>query len=121
MNATPLRSSFGLDVSAPALDDTPPAQTSLANLFEVTPRSDAQVRAFRAWFPGAFSAWLQENFHSPEVVAAVFGVRYQTALNWWNGSNKPSGDTLMLLAMIYPQAVPWFVAAWSAHRARRAA
>ena len=51
-------------------------------------------RQFKAFFAHRFSVFLHENYRNAEEVSVVFGVRYQTALNWWQGTTKPSGDTV---------------------------
>ncbi|SIO36852.1 hypothetical protein SAMN05444722_1709 [Rhodovulum sp. ES.010] len=53
-------------------------------------------RGFRAVFAARFSEFLRANYRNPEEVAVNFGVRYQTALNWWDGLNRPSGDVVAL-------------------------
>lgn len=69
---------------------------------------------FRIWFAPAFARWLQINFRDAETVAVTFGVRYQTALNWWNAAHRASGDTVALVFMSFPHAVAWFLAEWEA-------
>lgn len=61
-------------------------------------------RGFKAFFKHRFARFLQENYRNAEEVSVVFGVRYQTALNWWQGINAPSGDTSTLAAMMHGQA-----------------
>lgn len=53
-------------------------------------------RAFRARFADYWAEFLRQNYRNPEAVAVAFGVRYQTALNWWQGLNRPSGDAVAL-------------------------
>lgn len=53
-------------------------------------------RNFRARFADYWSDFLRENYRNPEEVSVQFGVRYQTALNWWQGANRPSGDVVAL-------------------------
>lgn len=53
-------------------------------------------RVFRARFAHYWSDFLRANYRNPEMVATAFGVTFQTALNWWNGSNRPSGDVVAL-------------------------
>ena len=55
-----------------------------------------EPRAFRARFSDYWSEFLQENFRNAEEVSVAFGVRYQTALNWWQAINRPSGDVVAL-------------------------
>ena len=53
-------------------------------------------RAFRARFADHWSAFLRAHYRNPEQVAERFGVTFQTACNWWHGSNRPSGDVVAL-------------------------
>jgi len=71
---------------------------------------------FRVWFAPVFAAFLRANFASPEVVAAQFGVRFQTAVNWWNSDHRASGDTVALAFLSFPDAVTWFLQEWEARR-----
>ena len=71
---------------------------------------------FREFFLSSFARWLQLNFRGPEQVASVFGVRHQTALNWWNGRNRASGDVVGMVFLTFPLAQAWFLAEWEASR-----
>ncbi len=51
---------------------------------------------FRARFADLWSGFLHANYRNPEAVAVAYGVRYQTAVNWWHGVNRPSGDVVAL-------------------------
>lgn len=51
-------------------------------------------RAFRARFTHIWSEFIRANYRNPEEVAVYFGVRFQTACNWWNGVNRPTGDVV---------------------------
>lgn len=51
---------------------------------------------FRARFAHYWSEFLRANYRNPEEVAVAFGVRFQTALNWWQGANRPTGDVVAL-------------------------
>jgi hypothetical protein len=53
--------------------------------------ADRECHNFRAFFAARWAEFLKENYRNPEEVAVVFGVRYQTALNWFQGQNAPSG------------------------------
>lgn len=53
-------------------------------------------RGFRARFADLWAEFLRENYRNPEEVAVSYGVRYQTAVNWWQGANRPSGDVVAL-------------------------
>ena len=51
---------------------------------------------FRSRFADYWSRFLRQQYRNPEHVAVAFGVRYQTALNWWQGANRPTGDVVAL-------------------------
>lgn len=51
---------------------------------------------FRSRFADYWSRFLHQNYRNPEHVAVAFGVRYQTALNWWQGANRPTGDVVAM-------------------------
>lgn len=53
-------------------------------------------RSFRAQFAEYWRQFLRANYRNPEQVADSFGVTFQTACNWWNGDNKPSGDVVAM-------------------------
>ncbi|WP_273688428.1 hypothetical protein [Ketogulonicigenium vulgare] len=53
-------------------------------------------RTFRARFASYWSDFLHESYRNPEEVSVAYGVRYQTALNWWQGANRPSGDVVAI-------------------------
>lgn len=60
-------------------------------------------RGFKIFFKARFAAFLKENYANAEEVAVIYGVRYQTSLNWWQGVNAPSGDTVTLAALRHGQ------------------
>lgn len=60
-------------------------------------------RSFKAFFKHRFAEFLQDNYESAEEIAVIYGVRYQTALNWWQGINAPSGDTITLACLRHGQ------------------
>lgn len=66
----------------------------------------------RSWFAPAFARWLQANFANIEAVAVGFGIRYQTARNWWNAEHRASGDTVALVFLAFPEAVACFLQEW---------
>ncbi|MCV2870655.1 hypothetical protein OEW28_18740 [Defluviimonas sp. WL0002] len=68
--------------------------------------------AFRDWFRVAFARYLQSNFRNAEAVATSYGVRFQTALNWWNGENTASGETVAR-TLLDPAARAWFDQEWT--------
>lgn len=63
-----------------------------------------EPRSFRAVFAHRFSKFLQANYRNPEEVAVAFGVRYQTAFNWWQGLNRPSGDVVTMAVLRHGDA-----------------
>jgi hypothetical protein len=60
-------------------------------------------RSFRAFFAAKWSSFLRENYRSPEEVSVAYGVRYQSALNWWNGDNAPSGFAVAMAFYSHPE------------------
>lgn len=120
MNATSSRAFRSLHPLPQADDGTAGTQKSWSNVLVQSSGSDASRNApvaveagrVRDWFAPAFARWLQANFAGPEIVATIFGVRYQTALNWWNGAHRASGDTVALVFLSYPQALAWFLSEW---------
>lgn len=66
------------------------------------PATAPDPRALRLRFAALFAEFLRANYRNPEEVAVAFGVRFQTALNWWNGANRPSGDTVALAELRHP-------------------
>lgn len=66
-------------------------------------------RGFKMFFKHRFSQFLQANYRNPEEVSVVYGVRFQTALNWWQGVNAPSGDTATIVAMRHGAAFTDFM------------
>lgn len=77
------------------------AQMSLSKVFD--------VREFRRFYKERSAQFFQENYDSPEQVAYLYGKRYQTALNWWTGTNAPSGDTATLMAIRHGDAYTEFM------------
>jgi len=72
------------------------------NLFDGRGRPFDPYR-FRAQFPGQWSAFLRANFRNAEEVAVTFDVTFQTALSWWHGTNRPTGDKVALAAVNMPR------------------
>lgn len=70
-------------------------------------------RGFKSFFKQRFAAFLKAHYRNAEEVAVIYGVRYQTALNWWQGVNAPSGDTTTLAAMRHGKAFTDFMGAAS--------
>jgi hypothetical protein len=68
--------------------------------------SRSKVLDYRARFAARWSRFLRETYATPEDVAAAFGVRFQTALNWWQGENAPSGAFVGLAFAMHPGAAP---------------
>lgn len=59
---------------------------------------------FRAVFPDRWTSFLRAHHRSVEEVAVFYGVTFQTAWNWWQGSNRPSGDKVALAAITHPDS-----------------
>ena len=74
-------------------------------------KSCPKVLEYRRFFAGRWSAFLRENYRSPEHVAVCFDVRFQTAVNWWNGDHAPSGFAVALAFREKPDAAQRMVAA----------
>ena len=108
MNATAQRS-FHSDHSSQVIPVTEDTQKSRSN---VLPQNIVADDAFKEWFVQSFARYLQANFRNPEHVAAAFGRRYQTALNWWNAENKAAGEIVGLVFLTMPDAVAFFLAEW---------
>lgn len=53
-------------------------------------------------FPERWASYLHATFRNPEAVATAFDVRFQTACNWWAGTNAASGDKVALAALNDP-------------------
>ena len=56
-------------------------------------------------FPELWADYLRrgfqhKGFRNPEAVAVFFDVTFQTACNWWNGTHRPSGDKVMIAAVL---------------------
>lgn len=59
---------------------------------------------YRVLFPDRWSQFVRAHHRNAEEVAFVYGVTFQTACNWWHGTNRPSGDKVALAAMAYPDS-----------------
>lgn len=64
----------------------------------------SSTHSFRTFFAAKWAQFLRENYRNPEAVAVCFGVRFQTALNWWNGDNAPSGYAVAMAFQNNPEA-----------------
>jgi len=64
-----------------------------------------EPRGFREFFAEHWSEFLKENYRNAEEVSVDFGVRYQTALNWWNGAHKPGGEFVMMAVIRHGDAL----------------
>lgn len=66
--------------------------------------SRSKVLDYRARFAARWSGFLHENYANPEEVSVAYGVRFQTACAWWNGTNAPSGAFVGLAFAQRPDA-----------------
>jgi hypothetical protein len=63
-----------------------------------------ELDAWRRNFALVRMQFLRENFRRPEQVAEAYGVRFQSALNWWNGSNAGSGAFVAEDFRLHPES-----------------
>lgn len=66
----------------------------------------------RAQLPARWSAFIRSEFRSREAVAAYFGVVFNTACNWWDGSCAPSSAALMTAYRQMPRAFAAWAEGW---------
>lgn len=66
---------------------------------------------YRASFLERWSDLIRHLFRTRDAVAVAFGVTFQTACNWWEGSNRPSGDKVALAALSWPEEFQRFMGA----------
>jgi hypothetical protein len=64
----------------------------------------SDIDAFRRNFALVRMKFLRENFRRPEQVAEAYGVRFQSALNWWNGDNAASGAFVAEDFRLHPES-----------------
>jgi DNA-binding transcriptional regulator YiaG len=72
-------------------------------------RSVKFAEEFKARFSERWAAFLRSEFQSAEHIGRVFGVTSRTADNWRTEVSKPSGDTIALFFLRYPEAVAFFM------------
>ncbi|WP_392336564.1 hypothetical protein [Loktanella salsilacus] len=72
-------------------------------------RSVKFAEEFKARFAQRWAAFLRSEFKSAEHIGRVFGVTSRTADNWRTEVSKPSGDTIALFFLRYPEAVAFFM------------
>jgi len=94
-------------------------QKSHPNPFEGRGRGRAAHRRAHGWcvdpiqyrvaFLDHWSDLIRHLFVTREDVAAAFGVTFQTACNWWDGINRPSGDKVALAAVTWPDEFARFM------------
>lgn len=109
-------------VSSDVVSSAPPAalprrqgatragQKSFANLVEAggagafmqDGRGAFDPARMRADFPDIWARYLRANFGSAERVAVAFGVTFQCACNWLNGTSRPTGDKVAMVALTDP-------------------
>jgi hypothetical protein len=72
-------------------------------------RSVKFAEEFKVRFAQRWAAFLRSEFQSAEHIGRVFGVTSRTADNWRTEVSKPSGDTIALFFLRYPEAVAFFM------------
>ncbi|MDF2140838.1 hypothetical protein [Paenirhodobacter sp. CAU 1674] len=106
-----MKKPFLISTSSPQ-PAAPRAQMSCANVLDGRGRGRAAHRRAHGWladpaiyradFANRWRALMVHLFGSREDCAAAFGVTFQTACNWWDGSCRPSGDRVALAAITWP-------------------
>ncbi len=61
-----------------------------------------EPRALRLAFPERWGRFIRATQPSREVTAALFGVTFQTACNWWDDMGVPMGDKVAIAAVGWP-------------------
>lgn len=74
---------------------------SLPNVFPC-PRQRFDPHRFRAVFPDRWAGFLRAHHRNPEEVAYCYDVTFRTAMNWWDGVVRPTGDKVALAAICFP-------------------
>lgn len=89
---------------------TGPDQKSSTKTFPHAAHADKLAQPFDPWrfkavFPDRWSAFLRAHYRNAEHVAHEYGVRYQTALNWWQGAHRPSGQAVAQAALTHGEGL----------------
>lgn len=71
-----------------------PRQKPLANAFA--------PRDLRRAFPVTWGRFIRATMPNRETVAAVYGVTFQTACNWWDDAVVPMGDKVVIAQTGWP-------------------
>lgn len=71
-----------------------PRRRPLANAFE--------PRDLRLAFPVTWGRFIRTTMPNRETVAAVYGVTFQTACNWWDDAVVPMGDKVVIAQTGWP-------------------
>lgn len=58
---------------------------------------------YRCAFKVRWQKLVRAHFQSPEEAALVFGVHADTAYNWWEGGNSPSGFAVGMAYDYFPE------------------
>lgn len=93
-----------------AQTSTPPAtEKSFSKVFPHAAHAEILKRGlpvdphrYRVVFPERWSAYLRAHHRTMEEVAVYYNVTFRTAMNWWEGSHRPSGDKVALAATSNP-------------------
>jgi hypothetical protein len=91
------------------LDSSISCRTNTTVYTEESFRSVKFAEEFKGRFAQRWAAFLRSEFKSAEHIGRVFGVTSRTADNWRTEVSKPSGDTIALFFLRYPEAVVFFM------------
>jgi hypothetical protein len=78
----------------------PSYQMGLVNLLDRLP--DLDPGQLRRDMPVRWGRFIRATMRDREVAAAVYGVTFQTACNWWDDAVVPLGDKVAIGAMGWP-------------------
>lgn len=99
MNAQPPMTNVNPSSEEKSFSNVFPSQTHSNN---PTGAQAFDPHRYRVLFPARWSAFLRAHHRSAEEVAVFYDVTFRTAMNWWEGSHRPSGDKVALAAMTNP-------------------
>ena len=83
-----------------------PQTATCDRIFSMSPGkfyTKQKALTYRQFFARRWSAFIRENFDSPEHAAVCFGVDASTSRKWWDGNHSPSGFAVGLAYERFPQ------------------